>query len=62
MAETEATRDVLAEIQALCLEVDAVRRPYSPTEEADLNEESLTSQQWLEVLESVSEHIPCKSL
>ena len=48
LAEIEQTRDILAEIQALQLEVGVVAQPSTLTE-AEIDEDSLTSLQWLEV-------------
>ncbi len=47
-AEIEVVRDTLAEIQALYLEVGVAHPTSIPTEQ-ELDEESLTSQQWLKV-------------
>lgn len=49
MEEIELTRNTLAEIQALQLEVGGANLiPATPTGQ-EMSEESLTSQQWLEV-------------
>lgn len=48
LAEIELTRNTLAEVQALRLEVDVTNQHSSPVE-TEVNEESLTSEQWLEV-------------
>lgn len=49
MEEIELTRNTLADMQALRLEVGGANLiPTTPTEQ-EPSEESLTSQQWLEV-------------
>ena len=51
LAEIELTRNTLAEVQALRLEVNTTNQHASPVE-PEINEESLTSEQWLEVQKS----------
>lgn len=48
IAEIELTRNTLAEVQALRLEIGVTDLVFAPTE-PEVSEDSLTSQQWLQV-------------